>query len=155
MRLVAIAMTVLHLILGLMSLINFASLSTLDSESKSCKIIYPLNHLMFFGLNMALLIFFLSTIIATSSTNLSFFEKSKILLAVLGMFVVYTILVKLTSNVVCQFWTMQWIHIIPMSLFGLCEGFLVSYLFNWYVSKSSKVRDQMQRCIERIYSKKA
>ena len=138
-----------------MSLINFASLSTLDSETKSCKLIFPLNHLMFFGLNMALLIFFLSTIIATTSTNLSFFDNSKIILTMITVFVVYTFVIKFASNYVCEFWTMQWIHIIPMSLFGFCEGLLVAYLFNWYVAKSCKVRDQMQRCIERIYSKKA
>ena len=143
-------MFLLHIVLAMISLITYASLSTLESEPMSCKILYPLNHILYFLLNIILVFFYLSTIMATSSSNLQFFQNSKILVVILGLFSAYSFLVKILSDQVCEFWTLHWSKIILSMIVFCSEGYVVVTLFKWYVDKSTKVRDQMMRCIQRM-----
>lgn len=73
--------------------------------------------------------------------------------AVLAIYIIYTLLIKITSNYVCEFWSMDWAHVIPIALFVLLERMMVAYLFDWYMAKSTKVKSQMKTCIERMYTK--
>lgn len=112
--------------------------------------IYPLNHVINFFQNFVLIFFYLSTIMATASANLKFFETTKIFTIILLLFSVYSLILKFTADQVCEFWTLAWHKVLlHLSVYAF-EGLMVCSVFGWYVGKSSKVRNQMKLCIERL-----
>jgi hypothetical protein len=102
--------------------------------------LYPLNHFLYFILNVVLIFFFLSTVIATASANLQFFQNSKIFVVILALFTVYSIVLKCVADNVCEFWTMTWASVLGNLLVFALEGTVVCGIFNWYVGRSTKVR---------------
>ena len=141
---------VLHMVLAMISLLTYSSISTLESEPLSCRLLYPLNHFLYFILNLVLIFFYLSTIIATASANLKFFENNKVFGFILVLFSIYSILLKFVADSVCEFWTLGWSSVLGNLSFFFIEGMVVYGVFQTYVSKSSRVRNQMRRCIERL-----
>lgn len=136
----AVFLLLLHMILAMISILTYTSLSTLESEPLSCRLLYPLNHFLYFVLNIVLIFFYLSTIIATASSNLKFFENSKIFGFILGLFSVYSIILKMVADNVCEFWTLAWLSVLGNLFVFALEGVVVFGTFNWYVGRSTKVR---------------
>lgn len=143
-------MFILHMVLAIVSLLTYSSISTLESEPLSCRLLYPLNHFLYFLLHIVLVFFYLSTIIATASANLEYFEKNTVFGFILLLFAIYSVLLKFVANSVCEFWTVGWSSVLGNLSFFFIEGLIVYSLFQNYVYKSTKVRNQMKRCIERL-----
>ena len=145
-------MFLLHIVLAMISLITYASLSTLESEPMSCKILYPLNHILNLILNVVLFSFYAATIGAIKFSNHEFFQKTQTLVIILGLFSLYQIIIKFAADNVCEFWTLVWHKVILRIVVSLVEGMVILMVFKWYDNKSSRVRDQMKLCILRLKS---
>ena len=139
-------MMAVHAGVAISTISTAALASKIETESKMCKFLFPMNELVYFVINLILIgLYSLSLVVKPAMDTLNMFKTVKIFGLILALFSLYILFLKLLSVYYCIFWTLAWSNVLFKILMFLAEGaFLFFYSIKFYerVEMVKKMIDQ-------------
>ena len=143
-KLVCLFFVLMHFVGGLASLISYHSVPSIKSEGMVCRFVYPLEHFTTFLTSMAMVVFYLTSMISANSVETQeFFKNVKNFGIILILLSSYHLYLKFLSDLNCNFWNMPWNTVIGSTLCLCLEGCFILVFFKWYHSKISMLKSMM------------
>ena len=141
----ALFLTIMHLIMTLVSFISAQSSSIVHNEGLLCKVMYPLNHLLYGVINFILMVAFLFILISTSVNDLRFLENIRGWGAFLVAICLYTVFLKHLTDASCEFWTVSWTQCLCHLIQFAFEGSFIVCFYDWYNKKVEYLKQTMRK----------
>lgn len=129
--------------MAILSAIGYSGSSFVQSEGLVCRLLYPLNHFVYFVLNILLMFLYAGSLISSNTTETGYYENVRVFGLILGMFSLYTIGLKFLSDSACEFWTLQWSSVLSHTAQFGAEGLFIYNFFNWYFDKIKLLKETM------------
>ena len=129
--------------MAILSALGYSGSSHVNSEGLVCRLIYPLNHFVYFVLNILLMFLYAGSLISSNSTDISYYNNVRVFGAILMMFSFYTVFLKFMSDSVCDFWVLRWKSVLSHMFQFAVEGLFISKFFSWYYDRVKIVKETM------------
>lgn len=134
---------IIHLAMAIISAMSYSGSSFVQSEGAVCRVIYPLNHFVYFILNIVLIFLYAGSLISASTTETDYFNNVRVFGFILVMFSVYTIFLKFMSDLSCEFWDLPWKSVFGHMTQFILEGVFIMRFFDWYYVKIRMLKEAM------------
>lgn len=136
---------IIHLAMAIISAMSYSGSSYIQSEGAVCRMVYPLNHFVYFLLNIVLLFLYAGSLISANTTEMDYYNNVRVFGFILAMFSAYTFLLKYLSDYVCEFWVLQWSSVLSHMFQFVLEGIFIAKFFDWYYKKIKMLREAMMQ----------
>ena len=133
----------MHLVLAMMAIVSYGGSSKVETEAVLCRMIFPLNSLVYFLLNVLLIFLYAGSIVSSSSTETGYYDTVRVFGFILIMFSVYSLILKCLSDMSCEYWSLSWGNVLSRMLQFTVEGIFIYNFFAYYYNKIKVLRDSM------------
>jgi len=131
--------------MAILSAIGYSGSSFVQSEGLVCRLVYPLNHFVYFVLNILLMFLYAGSLISSNTTEISYYDNVRVFGFILAMFSVYTVLLKFLSDSACEFWILEWKAVLSHMVQFFAEGLFISRFFTWYFERIKLLKATMMK----------